>query len=176
MLWLLVTSVALLRFHVAPMQCYTNRHLRDLLGRLCPAAVLWTEMEKTSDLLASEKARQRRLWHEQTERSVVLQLGGDDAAELAAAARFAAPFGYSELNLNCGCPSVESGGANFGAALMRRPDATRALLEEVASAAGAPCGVKCRIGTHERLLADGGLPADATLGAAKTQLPRRHRV
>ena len=33
-------------FHVAPMQCYTNRHLRFLLRQLSSKAILWTEMEK----------------------------------------------------------------------------------------------------------------------------------
>ena len=148
------------KFHIAPMQCYTNRHLRDLLGRLCPAAVLWTEMEKTSDL-ATEAARHRRLWHRQTERPVVLQLGGDDPAQLAAAVRHAAPYGYSELNLNCGCPSVEAGGADFGAALMRRPDATRRMLEEMAAAAGGvPVSLKCRVGTHDRPAGGAAPPMD----------------
>ena len=149
------------KFHIAPMQCYTNRHLRDLLGRLCPAAVLWTEMEKTADL-ATEAARHRRLWHRQTERPVVLQLGGDDPAQLAAAVRHAAPYGYSEVNLNCGCPSVEAGGADFGAALMRRPDATRRMLEAMADAAcGVPVSLKCRVGTHDRLAGDAAPPVDA---------------
>ena len=148
------------KFHIAPMQCYTNRHLRDLLGRLCPAAVLWTEMEKTTDL-ATEAARHRRLWHRQTERPVVLQLGGDDPAQLAAAVRHAAPYGYSELNLNCGCPSVEAGGADFGAALMRRPDATRRMLEEMAAAAGGvPVSLKCRVGTHDRPAGSAAPPTD----------------
>ena len=151
------------KFHIAPMQCYTNRHLRDLLGRLCPAAVLWTEMEKTSDL-ATEAARHRRLWHRQTERPVVLQLGGDDPAQLAAAVRHAAPYGYSEVNLNCGCPSVEAGGADFGAALMRRPDATRRMLEAMAAAAGGvPVSLKCRVGTHERLAGNDCLTLTLTL-------------
>ena len=144
------------------MQCYTNRHLRDLLGRLSPDAVLWTEMEKATDLLTGEDARQRRLRHEQSSRPVVLQLGGSDPAQLAEVARLARPFGYSELNLNCGCPSVEAGGADFGAALMRRPEETRVLLERLAEAAGGtPVSVKCRVGTHERTAADGSLPADS---------------
>ena len=142
------------------MQCYTNRHLRDLLGRLSPDAVLWTEMEKATDLLAGEDARRRRLRHEQSSRPVVLQLGGSDPTQLAEVARLARPFGYSELNLNCGCPSIEAGGADFGAALMRRPDETRVLLERLADAAGGtPVSVKCRVGTHERAAADGSVPA-----------------
>lgn len=42
---------------------------------------------------------------------VVLQLGGNDPALLAEAARLAAPYGYDEINLNCGCPSDKVAGA-----------------------------------------------------------------
>jgi hypothetical protein len=80
-------------FHVAPMQCYTNRHLRRLLRMLSSRAVLWTEMEKVDDLLLSEAARDRRLRHDDCERPLVLQLGGGDPTSLAAAARLAIRFG-----------------------------------------------------------------------------------
>jgi hypothetical protein len=110
-----------LQFHVAPMQCYTNRHLRFLLRQLSSKAVLWTEMEKVENFMGSADLVERTLRHDPIEHPLVLQLGGDDSKLLAAAARRAAVLGYSEVNLNCGCPSVESGGANFGAALMVRP-------------------------------------------------------
>jgi hypothetical protein len=48
-----------LLFHVAPMQCYTNRHLRYFFRLLSEKAVLWTEMEKTDDLLMSNSAGKR---------------------------------------------------------------------------------------------------------------------
>lgn len=48
-----------LLFHVAPMQCYTNRHLRYFFRLLSEKAVLWTEMEKTDDLLMSNSAGRR---------------------------------------------------------------------------------------------------------------------
>ncbi len=32
------------------------------------------------------------------------QLGGSDPADLAAAAALVSPYGYDEINLNCGCP------------------------------------------------------------------------
>ena len=44
-------SAARPRVHVAPMQCYTNRHLRRMLRLLSSDAILWTEMEKVSDVL-----------------------------------------------------------------------------------------------------------------------------
>ena len=71
------------------MQCYTNRHLRQLFRLLSARAVLWTEMEKAEDLLAGEAARDRRLRHDGCEGPLVLQLGGGDPASLAAAARLA---------------------------------------------------------------------------------------
>ena len=46
----LLPAIAL-RFHVAPMQCYTNRHLRYLLRRLNEDIILWTEMEKAAEAL-----------------------------------------------------------------------------------------------------------------------------
>lgn len=74
-------------FHVAPMQCYTNRHLRFLLRQLSSKAVLWTEMEKVETFMRSEEATRRTLRFDPSERPVVLQLGGDDAELLAAASR-----------------------------------------------------------------------------------------
>ena len=48
--------------HVAPMQTYTNAPLNFLLRRLSRSAVLWTEMEKTADLLeCDDLALARRL-------------------------------------------------------------------------------------------------------------------
>lgn len=38
---------------------------------------------------------------------MVLQMGGSDPEDLAAAARVAAEYGYDEINLNCGCPRYE---------------------------------------------------------------------
>ena len=82
MLWLLVTSVALLRFHVAPMQCYTNTHVRVLLRLLSSHSVLWTEMEKDVDVIAHP----HRLEHSDMEHPLVLQLGGDNRHTLAKSA------------------------------------------------------------------------------------------
>jgi tRNA-dihydrouridine synthase A len=44
---------------------------------------------------------------------VVLQLGGNEPELLAEAARIAAPYGYDEINLNCGCPSDKVAGAGM---------------------------------------------------------------
>lgn len=146
------TKAQPLLFHVAPMQCYTNVHLRVLLRSLSTKAVLWTEMEKAADLCKSDKACATRLFYTQPEHPLVLQLGGSDLEVMAQAARRARPFAFDELSINCGCPSIEAGGADFGATLMLKPALTRQLAEKIAEACpGVPVSVKCRLGVHNCL-------------------------
>ena len=97
------------KFHVAPLQAYTHRHMRNFLRLLSTSAVLWTEMEKASDLLRSDTAFANALEPGATS-PIVLQLGGSDPRELGAVAT-AARGRFAELNLNAGCPTVETGGA-----------------------------------------------------------------
>ena len=161
--WLMLSpSSAAFTFHVAPLQCYTNRHFRKLLRLLSDTAVLWTEMEKASDLVClDDRGRMRRLQHSaEADGPLVLQLGGSDVATLTRAARLAKSHGFAEVNLNCGCPSVETGGASYGAALMRDAALTHGLTCAIADELGAPVSIKCRLGTHAASLADGGLPEE----------------
>jgi tRNA-dihydrouridine synthase A len=146
------------RFHVAPMQGFTGVHLRQFFSLLSSRATLWTEMEKTEDLLLSATAAARRL--STTTPGAVLQLGGSDPKRLAQAAKLAGSHHFSELNLNCGCPSIEAGGADFGAALMLQPSLVAACVTSLAEASSLPVSVKCRVAAHEALLPDGALPED----------------
>lgn len=108
---LLGAALIAVGFHVAPMQCFTNAHLRFLLRRLNPDAVLWTEMEKADFSPRVDLAR-RLLGGSASldDQPVVLQLGGSDPALLARAASAALTqpgFACAEINLNCGCPTVQ---------------------------------------------------------------------
>jgi len=84
-----------------------------------------------------------------------LQLGGNDPAMLAAAMRLVLPFGYDEINLNCGCPAIETGGGDYGASLMRDADATARIVAAMVGEASrrgrdVPISIKCRVGIVER--------------------------
>ena len=67
------------------------------------------------------RAARRRLHHEAVEKPNVLQLGGSDPAELARATKLGLDYGFEEINLNCGCPSIESGGSLFRRVAHARP-------------------------------------------------------
>ncbi len=105
---------------------------------------LYTEMIALGAVLHGN--RERFLGHDEVEHPLALQIGGSDPQDLALAARLAETWGYSEINLNCGCPSdpVQRGG--FGAALMRTPGLVAECVRAMCDATSLPVTVKARIG------------------------------
>ena len=142
-------------FHVAPMQCYTNAAMRQLFSALSPDAKLWTEMEKVQDLILADPSALERRFGRPGHKDVVLQLGGNDEEALSNCIRRLSNHGYTfeEINLNCGCPSVESGGAaTYGASLMKKPRLTRDLLKAISETKpnhDTVVSLKCRIAVHD---------------------------
>ncbi|MDR2991370.1 MAG: tRNA dihydrouridine(20/20a) synthase DusA [Burkholderiaceae bacterium] len=135
------------RLCVAPMLDWTDKHCRHLHRLLTRRARLYTEMVTTGALLHGGPAIEHRLLRiDEDEHPVALQLGGSDAAELAACARIGVRWGYDEINLNCGCPSDRVQRGAFGACLMLQPqrvaDGVKAMLDAVT----VPVTVKHRIG------------------------------
>lgn len=68
---------------------------------------------------------------------------------LAKAARIAVDWGYSEINLNCGCPSYRVQAGSFGACLMREPALVADCVAAMAAVVSVPVTVKCRLGVNE---------------------------
>jgi tRNA-dihydrouridine synthase A len=134
---------------VAPMMDWTDRHCRRLHRALSRRALLYTEMITAAAVTHGDA--ERLLAFSPEERPLALQLGGSDPELLARATAIAAPLGFSEINLNVGCPSDRVQSGAFGACLMREP----ALVAECVAAmreasGGAPVTVKCRIGVDEQ--------------------------
>lgn len=126
---------------------WTDRHCRYFHRLLTRRALLYTEMVTTGALLHGDVAR--HLDFDPGEQPVALQLGGSEPSELAHCAGLAQQWGYSEVNLNCGCPSERVQRGAFGACLMNEPhlvaDCVRAMVDEVAI----PITVKHRIGLDQ---------------------------
>jgi tRNA-dihydrouridine synthase A len=136
------------RFSVAPMMDWTDRHCRVVHRLLSRRARLYTEMVTAQAVIRGDRAR--LIGFDAAEHPVALQLGGNDPALLAEAARIGADFGYDEINLNCGCPSDRVQGGAFGACLMREPDLVGACVAAMKAAVAVPVTVKCRIGVDDQ--------------------------
>jgi tRNA-dihydrouridine synthase A len=137
-----------MRFSVAPMMDWTDRHCRAFHRVLSRRARLYTEMVTTGAVIHGD--RERLLGFSAVEHPVAVQLGGSDPGELAAAARICADLGYDEVNLNVGCPSDRVQDGRFGACLMREPDLVGAGVAAMKAAVRIPVTVKCRIGVDDQ--------------------------
>ena len=129
---------------LAPMMELTDRHFRYLLRQVTTRTLLYTEMVTAQAVLHGD--RERLLGFHPAEGPVALQLGGDDPAKLAAAARIGADMGYAEVNLNAGCPSDRVKSGNFGACLMAQPELVADCVLAMREAVTVPVTVKHRIG------------------------------
>jgi tRNA-dihydrouridine synthase A len=131
---------------IAPMMDRTDRHYRWMMRLISRRVLLYTEMITPNAIIFGD--REKLLGHDQ-EAPVALQLGGDDAEALAQAAKIGQEWGYTEINLNIGCPSDRVQSGNFGACLMKTPDVVARAVESVANAVDVEVTVKHRIGVDD---------------------------
>jgi tRNA-dihydrouridine synthase A len=127
---------------------WTDRHCRYLHRLLTRRALLYTEMLTTGAVLRGD--RKRLLGFDAFEQPVALQLGGCEPKALSEAARIGEDFGYSEINLNVGCPSDRVQEARFGACLMAEPALVGECVAAMKHAVKVPVTVKCRIGIDDQ--------------------------
>lgn len=136
------------KLSVAPMMDWTDRHCRYFHRQLSQGALLYTEMVTAPAIIHGP--RERLLGFDPAEHPIALQVGGSEPAELAEAVRLAQPFGYDEINLNCGCPSDRVQSGCFGAVLMLSPDLVADCVKAMQDASDVEITVKCRIGVDEQ--------------------------
>lgn len=137
-----------IRFSVAPMMDWTDRHCRYFHRLLSRRARLYTEMLTTGAVIHGR--RDRLMGFDAFEQPVAFQLGGSDPGDLARAAKIVEDFGYCEVNLNVGCPSDRVQNGTFGACLMLRPALVADCVKAMKDAVALPVTVKCRIGVDDQ--------------------------
>lgn len=141
------TQINLNRFSVAPMLDWTDRHCRYFHRILSKNALLYTEMVTTGAIL---HGKGDYLHFSEQELPVALQLGGSDPQALAKCAVLAQERGYSEINLNAGCPSDRVQNGQFGACLMASPELVADCVKAMQDKVSIPVTVKTRIGIDEQ--------------------------
>ena len=130
------------------MMDWTDRHCRVFHRLMTRRAMLYTEMVTAPAILHGPKPR--LLDYSAQEHPIALQLGGSDPGDLARAVQIARPWGYDEVNLNCGCPSDRVQSGAFGAVLMERPALVAECVKAMQDVADVPVTVKCRIGVDDQ--------------------------
>ncbi|MBY0613170.1 MAG: tRNA dihydrouridine(20/20a) synthase DusA [Beijerinckiaceae bacterium] len=137
-----------MRFSVAPMMDWTDRHCRMFHRSMSRRTRLYTEMVTTGAVMHGP--RERLLGFSPQEQPLAVQLGGSDPQALAEVAQICASFGYGEINLNVGCPSDRVQNGSFGACLMAEPNLVAQCVSAMKKAVDLPITVKCRIGIDDQ--------------------------
>ncbi|KAG5627486.1 hypothetical protein H5410_012704 [Solanum commersonii] len=109
-------------FSVAPMMEWTDNHYRTLARLISKKAWLYSEMLAAETIVYQTGNLDRFLAYGPEQHPIVLQIGGNNLENLAKATQLATPYGYDEINFNCGCPSPRVAGHGcFGVRLMLDP-------------------------------------------------------
>lgn len=130
------------------MMDWTDRHCRYFLRLISRHVRLYTEMITSAALLHGN--RDRLLAYHVSEQPLAVQLGGSEPDQLARCACHAERAGFTEVNLNVGCPSDRVQSGRFGACLMLEPQTVAACVAAMREVVSIPVTVKTRIGVDEQ--------------------------
>jgi len=160
---------------VAPMAGVTDRPFRILCRRF-GAGLAASEMITSDQRLWHTTKSRQRMNHEGEPEPRVVQLAGNDPAQLAEAARMNVDLGAQIIDINMGCPAKKVYGKLCGSALLGDPVLVGRILAAVVAAVNIPVTVKIRTGIDRlhinaveisRVAAEAGVRAIAVHGRAR---------
>ncbi|MFU7515139.1 tRNA dihydrouridine(20/20a) synthase DusA [Clostridium sp. HCS.1] len=139
-----ISKVETPKVSIAPMVDKTHRHFRYFSRLLTKEALLYTEMVTAQSIINGN--RDKILYFREEEGPVALQIAASNPEEAYKAVKLAEDYNYTEINLNCGCPSDRVSGNLMGAALMSSKDLVYEILSAMKEATKKPVTIKHRIG------------------------------
>lgn len=132
------------KISIAPMVDKSHRHFRYFCRIMNKEALLYTEMVTAQAILNGDL--DKILYFREEEGPVALQIAASNAEDAYKALKLAEEFNYTEINLNCGCPSDRVSGNLMGATLMSDKNLVYEILSAMKEATNKPITIKHRIG------------------------------
>ena len=78
--------------------------------------------------------------------NIIIQIAGNEPISMARASKKISEFGFSEININCGCPSKNVIAGDFGLILLKNPKIVKDCVNAIKDETGLKVSVKTRIG------------------------------
>jgi nifR3 family TIM-barrel protein len=161
---------------LAPMDGFSDWPFRSICRSL-GSAMSYTEFINSEFLVRAFKHMQQRMYYDESERPVTIQIYGDDPEMLVEAARLVETKQPDIIDINMGCPAKTVVHRGAGVGLMRTPVKVARILRRVNAALQVPLTVKIRIGWEEcrtykliaRIAEEEGASAIAIHGRTKEQ-------
>lgn len=139
-----ISNIKAPKISIAPMVDKSHRHFRYFCRIMNKDALLYTEMVTAQAIINGDL--DKILYFREEEGPVALQIAASNAEDAYKAVKLAEAYDYSEINLNCGCPSDRVSGNLMGAALMSDKNLVFEILSAMKEATNKPITIKHRIG------------------------------
>lgn len=160
---------------LAPMAGVTDLPFRQLCAKL-GAGLAVSEMVNANPRLRNTAKTVLRTRHDTETEPRSVQIAGNDARQMAAAARYNVTLGAQIIDINMGCPAKKVCRKAAGSALLADEALVQAILEAVVAAVPVPVTLKIRTGSTPtarngvsiaRIAEDAGIAALAVHGRTR---------
>lgn len=131
---------------LAPMAGYTESPFRALVKQIEPSVLLISELLSAKAFQYNDPKTQRMAFFTPEERPFGIQLFGSDPDAFVAAGQMVEELGADFIDLNFGCPSPKIINSGNGSALLRDPEASARMIEQLVKSTKLPVTVKMRLG------------------------------
>ncbi len=134
---------------LAPMDGYTDSPYRQIVKKIAPETVVFSEFYSADGIVHSKELQKRALTHNPSEYPLIIQIFGKDPTMFAEAAKIIEWYGITGIDINMGCPAKKVVKSGHGSSLMINRDTAFKIVEEMANAVKIPISVKTRLGWED---------------------------
>ncbi len=136
---------------LAPMAGVTDASYRQLIKKVAPETVVFTEFLSTNAIsYGSERTLKMLEFDPAVERPFIVQIFGSDPQKFLEACKVIEQTGADGIDINMGCPAAKIVSSCYGSALMRNPVLAAELVAAACKAVSIPVSVKTRLGWDSR--------------------------
>src|SRR3989344_4663784 len=132
---------------LAPMAGVTDASYRQLIKRIAPEGIVYTEFLSTDAIhYGAKKTMEMIHFDPKVECPFIVQVFGKDPEHFLSAAKVIEQLGADGIDINMGCPAAKVVSSCHGSALIRNPDLAAELVHATVKAVSIPVSVKTRLG------------------------------
>ncbi len=130
---------------LAPMDGYTDSPYRQVVKKIAPETVVFSEFYSADGLVHSKELQKKALSHEKSEYPLIIQIFGKDPEKFREAAKIIEWYGITGIDINMWCPAKKVVKSGHGSSLMIHRETAFQIVEEMSKAVKIPISVKTRL-------------------------------
>jgi tRNA-dihydrouridine synthase B len=136
---------------LAPMAGVTDASFRQLIKRVAPETIVFTEFLSTDAIAyGAERTLKMLDFDPAIERPFIVQIFGADPEKFLQACQIIEQMGADGIDINMGCPAAKVVSSCYGSALIQKPELAAELVASAVKAVSIPVSVKTRLGWDTR--------------------------